>query len=126
MSDDRRAQRVAEAIKTELASILLRDLGDPLLSSLVVTSVDVAQDLSNARVSVRLLSGDEDPARRKAALASLARAGGRIRRAISPRLALRRMPELRFGYDAGHDASRRIEQLLAEIEQERPKGEPED
>jgi ribosome-binding factor A len=125
MSEARRCQRVAETIKLRLAEVLQRELGDPLLAGLVITEVDVAADLSNARVSVRLLSGDEDPARRKAALRSLARAGGRIRRALGPELRLRRFPELRFVYDAGHDASRRIDELLAEIARERPPGEPE-
>jgi ribosome-binding factor A len=126
MSDARRAQRVAEAIKLHLASVLQRELGDPLLAALVVTDVDVAADLSNARVSVRLLSGDEDLERRKSALRSLARAGGRIRRGLAPRLRLRRFPELHFAYDTGHDASRRIEQLLSEIAEQGRGGEPED
>jgi ribosome-binding factor A len=125
MSGARRAQRVAETIKMRLADVLQRELGDPLLASLVITEVDVAADLSNARVSVRLLSGDEDPARRRAALDGLVRAGGRIRRAIGPELRLRRFPQLRFVYDAGHDASRRIEELLAEIAGERPPDDPE-
>jgi len=31
---------------------------------------------------------------------------------------LRRSPELRFHYDAGHDASRRVEELLEEIKRD--------
>lgn len=126
MSDDRRAQRVAEAIKAHLATTLLRELGDPLLTSLVVTDVDVAPDLRSARIGVRLLAGDEDPARRRAALRSLRRAGGRIRRALAPRLRLRYFPELSFVYDTGHDASRRVEELLAEIAEERRGSPPDD
>jgi ribosome-binding factor A len=119
LADDRRARRVAETIRTHLAETLVRQLGDPLLSSLVVTQVEVAPDLSFAKISVRLLEGDEDPKRRKAALSSLARAGGRIRRALAPELRIRRFPELRFEYDTGHDATSRVEELLAEIARER-------
>lgn len=119
MSEGRRPERVAEAIRSELAALLRRELGDPRLTTLVVTQVDVAPDLSNARVGVRLLAGDDDERERRAALRSLARAGKRIRRALAPRLGLRRFPELVFTYDTGHDATRRVEELLAEIEDER-------
>ena len=81
--------------------------------------IRLAPDLSNARVGVRLLAGDDDERERRAALRSLARAGKRIRRALAPRLGLRRFPELVFTYDTGHDATRRVEELLAEIEDER-------
>jgi ribosome-binding factor A len=122
LAEDRRAERVAEAIRTRFAETLQRELGDPLLSSLVVTQVQVAPDLSYARISVRLLAGDDDPKRRQAALRSLKRAGGRIRRALAPELRLRRFPELAFEYDTGHDATRRVEELLEEIARERGSG----
>lgn len=120
MSDGRRVQRVADAIRSNLAGTLLRDLGDPLLQSLVVTSVEVTPDLRSARIAVRLLADDHDEARRRAALRALQRAGGRIRRALAPKLGLRYFPELSFSYDAGHDAERRVEELLDEIARERP------
>ena len=115
MSDGRRVQRVAEAIKLHLAGALLRELGDPLLQSLVVTHVDVTPDLRTARIAVRLLADDQDEQRRKAALRAVRRAGGRIRRALAPKLGLRYFPELSFSYDTGHDAERRVEELLDEI-----------
>jgi ribosome-binding factor A len=62
--------------------------------------------------------GDEDPKTRAVVLKSLTRGAGRLRRLIAPRLELRRSPELRFHYDAGHDASRRVEELLHEIKSE--------
>jgi len=115
MSDGRRVQRVAEAIKLHLAGALLRELGDPLLQSLVVTHVDVTPDLRTARIAVRLLADDQDEQRRKAALRAVRRAGGRIRRALAPKLGLRYFPELSFSYDA----ERRVEELLDEIARER-------
>jgi ribosome-binding factor A len=64
------------------------------------------------------LVGDEDEKSRKAALKSLARGAGRLRRLVAPRLELRRSPELRFHYDTGHDASRRVEEILHEIKRD--------
>jgi len=118
-SDNRRARRVAELLRAYLSEALARDVADPRLSGLVVTGVDVPDDLSLARVHVRLLAGDEDPARRQAALTALGRVASRLRRGLAPRLGLRRVPELLFDYDTGHDAAQRVEELLQEIARER-------
>ena len=117
-SDGRRPKRVAEAIRARIAEALSREVADPRLASLVLTEVSVTDDLSLARISVRLLVGDEDPEQREAALSSLRQAAGRLRRLVGPRLRLRRTPELRFAYDTGHDATRRVEELLDEIHRE--------
>jgi ribosome-binding factor A len=118
MSDARRPRRVAEQLRLHLTNALSRELADPRLISLVVTNVDVPPDLSFARVSVRLMVGDDDPKQREAAVSTLQRAARRLRSSLAPRLGLRRVPELRFEYDAGHDATRRVEELLAEIARE--------
>ncbi len=112
--DGRRPRRVAETLRAKLAGAL-RQLGDPILNALVITEVDMPPDLTSAKIAVRLLEGDDDPQRREAALRALGRAASRLRRLVAPSLRLRRAPELRFSYDTGHDASRRVEELLAEI-----------
>ena len=117
IKDGRRGRRVAELLRAHLADVLRREIDDPELSELVITGVDVTDDLSVARISVRLLADDSEEKRRRA-LRHLHRAGGRLRRAVAPRLELRRAPELSFSYDSGHDAVRRVEELLAEIEKE--------
>ncbi len=117
-TEGRRAQRVADLIRSELCQAFCRELGDPELAGLVITEVTVSADLGIARVAVRLLSEDAPEARRRAVLAALERAGGRLRRLLGPRLRLRRTPELRFVYDVGQDAMRRVEELLGEIAKE--------
>lgn len=114
-----RAIRVAGAIKERLSKEMSRHLDDPALSSLTITSVTVTDDLSVAHVFVRLLVGDDDQACRKRAVSQLERATPRLRKALGPGLRLKKLPALRFRYDAGHDASRRVEELLSEIERER-------
>ena len=117
-SEGRRGKRVAELIRAHLADLMRREVDDPRLAAVVVTSVDVTDDLMSARIGVRLLVGDEDPKKRAGVLKALASGAGRLRRLIAPKLELRRSPELRFNYDAGHDASRRVEELLHEIKRE--------
>ena len=63
--DGRRTRRVAEALRTHLAEALGREVADPRLASVVITDVTVSDDLSVARVGVRLLVGDEDPGQRR-------------------------------------------------------------
>jgi len=117
-TDGRRGKRVAELLRAHLAELLRREVDDPRLAAVVITSVEVTDDLMSARIGVRLLVGDEDPKTRTQVMKSLSKGAGRLRRLIAPRLELRRSPELRFHYDAGHDASRRVEELLHEIQAE--------
>ena len=124
-ADGRRPRRVGDLIRAELARALVRELGDPALSQAVVTDVTVSDDLSMARVGVRLLVDDADPIRRRELLRALGRAGGRLRRVVGPAVRLRRTPELRFVYDTGPDAQRRVEELLDEIAHE-PRSEDDD
>jgi len=114
-----RATRVAGAIQARVSEALLREVGDPALVGLVVTRVELSDDLGIAHVKVRLLAGGEELPRRRQALAGLRRAGGRLRTALSSALRMKRLPELRFAFDEGVDASLRVDELLAEIAAER-------
>ena len=115
----KRAVRVAERVREEIARALVRDLGDPRLALAVVIRVEMPDDLSLARVMVRLASGGEDVVAQKRLLAGLNAASGLLRKRVGQNVGLRRAPELRFFYDEGQDASTRVEELLAEIDRDR-------
>jgi len=115
----KRSARVAERVREEIATALVRDMADPRLEHVVVTRVQMPDDLQLARVMVRLAAGGDDPARRKRALGGLAAAAGPLRKRVGQALGLRRAPELEFHYDEGQDASVRVEELLEEIRRER-------
>jgi ribosome-binding factor A len=85
----------------------------------VVTGVEVSDDLMIAKIGVRLLVADDDQKQRRDIVDRLRRASPRLRRAITPRLELKRAPELRFHYDTGPDAHQRVSELLREVEAER-------
>ncbi|HVU03307.1 MAG TPA: 30S ribosome-binding factor RbfA [Polyangiaceae bacterium] len=110
-----RARRVAAQVRARITEALAREVSDPALAGLVVSDVTLPDDLGLVWVKVRLLVGGEDEKKRRTALRSLERAAGRIRRGLGPSLRLKRVPELRFVYDTGPDASDRVEELLAEI-----------
>ena len=115
----KRAVRVAERVREEIARALVRDLGDPRLALAVVIRVEMPDDLGVAKIMVRLASGGDDKAARKRLLAGLSAASGILRKRVGQSVGLRRAPELRFFYDEGQDASTRVEELLEEIARNR-------
>lgn len=116
-TDNKRSKRVAERAREEI-SLLLRTLSDPRLHGVVVTRVEVTDDLSFARVYFRQYEGASE-GDRKIILRGLDAASGRIRRDVARALGLRVAPTFRFLYDEGIDAQHRIEELLREIATER-------
>ena len=119
-TDVKRSMRVAERMREEL-SIQLRGLSDPRIVGVVVTRVEVSDDLSFVRVLVRRDVG-ADEVDRKALLRGLEAASGRVRRDVTRAVGLRVAPQLRFQYDEGIDAQHRVEELLQEIAKDRPPG----
>lgn len=87
------SSRISEDIKREIVSII-RTLKDPRISGmLTVVKVDVASDLSYAKVYISAFEGIETA---KQSVKGLTAASGYIRRELSNKLHLRKSPELRF------------------------------
>jgi ribosome-binding factor A len=119
MAEVKRAARVAERLREELAGLVSHELGDPRVQGVIVSRVKLSDDLRHARVLFRLLEGGDDAERRKSAQAGLERAAGVLRREVTARAGLRFAPELKFHYDEGQEAGDRIEQLLDEVRRDR-------
>lgn len=121
--DSKRPARAAAQLRQELARQLGRELGDPRLEGIIVTSVSMTNDLRLARIFWRLAfssaPGVDAAAKRKDAELALEKASGRLKRAVTARLALRVAPELRFAYDEGQEARDRIDGLLEEVKRDR-------
>ncbi len=108
-----RPERVAQAMRHEVADILANKLRDPRISHWVsVTDVEVSHDLSFAKVYVSVLSQGEE---RKVTLDTLAKAAGYVRRELGPRLGLREVPDIRFLLDDSIDRGARVDELLRRI-----------
>jgi ribosome-binding factor A len=110
----KRATRVAERLREDLAG-MMRGLRDPRLDGVLVSRVEITDDLQSAKVFVRHEHGAEDEPMRRKILKGMDAASGRLRRDIGRTMGLRVVPTLRFFYDDGPDAQRRIEELLREI-----------
>ncbi len=111
-----RSERVADLLKKEVASMLLREIKDPRVQGMVtVISVKVTRDLRHADFFVSVLGGNPEE---RAALKGLSKATGFIRRNLGKRLHMRRIPELHFRLDETMKAQERIECLLKKIHDE--------
>lgn len=105
--------------------LLLRgSVRDPIASQVVISAVRVTDDLSIARVYVRVLD-EIGPDRQERVVAALERASGFLRRELGHRLQLRHVPALEFYWDDVVDSALRIESILDEIRdqtEDGPKG----
>ncbi len=119
-----RSTRVAEAIKDEVASILLFKLKDVRVPSerVSVTKVEVTGDLRHATVFVSIL-GDEEL--QEIAIEGLQSARGYVRSEIGKSIQLRATPELHFKLDHSLEHGANILALINKINAERvePEGE---
>lgn len=102
-------ERLGEALREEIETILEGELGDPRIGLVNVSSVVLAADGKSARVLVNV-EGDDQEAERS--LQGLIAATGFIRREVAERLHLRRPPELLFQIDRSEQYGARIDELL--------------
>jgi ribosome-binding factor A len=111
--DTRRADRVAEAIRSEVATFLTEGAKDPRLVGLVtVTGVDVTRDLRRAVVYVSILGSEDD---RRGTLEGLVSLAAHLRGRVGRNLRLRLAPELEFRLDDSVQRAARIDALLNEV-----------
>lgn len=116
--DRRRAARVAQRIREELTTILAREVGDPRAQFVVISGVEVTEDISLARVAFVVIGDGPDGEKATAAARVLKRLTATLRAKLAPRLGVRRMPALEFAVDTGREDAQRIDAVLFEVAQE--------
>lgn len=102
-------ERLGEALREEIETIVEGELADPRIGLVNVSSVELAEDSRSARVMV-VVEGDDGDADRT--MEGLSAAVGYIRREITDRLHLRRAPELVFILDRSEKYQSRVDELL--------------
>ncbi|MFQ5855908.1 MAG: 30S ribosome-binding factor RbfA [Anaerolineae bacterium] len=115
MATTRRQKRLGELLKEELGTLLLREVRDPRLAGVTVTSVEISPDLGHARVYISLIG---DQTEKTDALNALNHAGGFLRRQIAHRLDLRHVPRFTFHFDEAIERGQHILDILHQIEGE--------
>ena len=109
----RRQQRIADLVRENLAGILLREVQDPRIRLVSVSSVSMTPDLKRAHVRISAL-GPEDE--REEVIKGLKSAAGFLRHQLAIHLrGLRVNPELIFELDRGAEHSQHISDLLEQL-----------
>ena len=91
-----RLMRIEAELQRVLAELLRREVKDPRVGNVTLTSVTVAADLSVAQIYFVPFGNAHSPAE---AGAGLANASGFLRREVGQRLELRHAPRLEFRFD---------------------------
>jgi ribosome-binding factor A len=102
-------ERLGEALREEIETILEGELSDPRIGLVNVSEVHLAPDSRSARVIV-VVAGDDTQAQET--MEGLHAANGYVRRELVERLHLRRAPELLFILDRSQQYESRINELL--------------
>ena len=105
-----RSDRVGDLLLEVISELLRRDIRDPRIRDVVLTSVKMSKDLRHARVYFNLLGGAAE--RHNDAAAGLKSATGFIRTKAAKQLNLRFAPTIEFTYDESADEAQRIDALL--------------
>ncbi|MGA2598739.1 MAG: 30S ribosome-binding factor RbfA [Bryobacteraceae bacterium] len=115
--DPHRKERLAEALREELAELIAYEMSDPRVLDVNVSEVITSPDKRKAQVRVGIVGGG-DPAE---ALAALENARGFLRRMLAQRLETYRIPELHFEADVSVTIGSRMENLLKRVKKGRPR-----
>jgi len=119
-----RIERVSSLMRHEISELLQRQVKDPRINQFVaVTEVSISADLKYAKVFVSCMGSEEE---KQAMLKGLGAASNFLRKQLSKRLRLRRIPELNFEWDDSIERGDHLLQLIDKISTEHSPEEPGD
>jgi len=108
----RRSERLAEALREEIAEVVGFELDDPRIELATVTEVSVSDDLRDAKVYV-LVNGTEDEV--KKTLRALQHAATFVRQQVAMNLSMRFAPHLHFVRDTAEENASRVGSILIDL-----------
>lgn len=111
-----RTARLDELLREEISAIIGREIADPRIGFVTVTSVDVAPDLAHATVWVSVIG---DARTRRTSVRALGRAMPFVRHRLGS-LRLKRIPELHVREDDTAERGTRVLRILDELEHGEP------
>ncbi|MEM1366591.1 MAG: 30S ribosome-binding factor RbfA [Cyanobacteria bacterium P01_H01_bin.15] len=118
MADSRRVSRVSALIKREVSQMLLSEIKDDRVGSgmVSITDIDLSGDLQHAEIFVSIYGTEEAQAETMEGLQS---STVFVRRELSKRMNLRRVPSIRFSRDNSLERGDRMLDLLKKINRDR-------
>ena len=112
----RRIERINHLIRQEISDLLLQQVNDPRLASLIsITDVSTSEDLVQAKVYISALGDTVD---KNEILKGFTAASGFLRRELSHRLRLKHIPQLSFHFDDSIEHGARLLGLIEQVASE--------
>lgn len=111
---EKREKRLNSEFRKEIYEILTTKLKDARLTEMfTITSVEVTQDLKQAKVYVSIFSGTEKT--KTETFEAIKSAAGFVRRELSSAMHIRTVPEFTFYLDKQAEYGEKIDKILEEI-----------
>ena len=107
-----RSDRVSGQIQKALTEILQKDVSDPRLEMVTITSVKMTNDLRIARIYFTMAGSRRTP---KEVIGGFNSAQKYIKRRLADQLGLRYMPNIEFYYDDTFDHASEVNALLKTV-----------
>ena len=111
--DYSRIQRISALLKRQIALIIQREVDDPRAKMVTISEVNVARDLSYAKIYISPVATDDEKVI-KETLKALNKASGYIRHLLRDAVDLRIIPQLHFVYDDSINRGIHLSQLIDE------------
>jgi ribosome-binding factor A len=115
-------ERLVEALREELSTILAGELADPRIGLVTITDLVMNEGGKSARVFVSVTGDDKEA---EASIEGLRDASGFIKHEISENLGLRHVPDLLWTLDRSESVKGRINELLTRIDKRSKKAKEE-
>jgi len=106
-----KTERLGNIFVKEISEIIATEIKDHNINFVTITAASVTNDLSYAKVYFTVL----DDTKKDTTLNALNNASSFIRRKLSNRIELRKMPEIKFIYDESISYGNRIEKIIDEL-----------
>ncbi len=106
-----KTERIGSNFVKEISYILMEEIKDPNIKFVTITSCDVTNDLSYAKVYFTVL----DDTKKEEVLKSLNKAANFIEISLSKKIDIRKMPQISFHYDNSYEYGKNIEEKIKEI-----------
>jgi ribosome-binding factor A len=111
----KRAARVGDLIRAEVADIIMNKIKHKSLGFVTVTDAKISDDLRNATVYLSVLNAED----KKKTVRKLNESASFIKGELGRRLKMRYVPQLTFVIDEAVEYGRKIDKLLDHISSER-------
>lgn len=107
-STPNRSYRVADQIQRDLSELIQRELKDPRVGMVTISSVEVTPDYAHAKIYFTLLAGDPQESED-----ALNHAAGHLRNGLFKRLHIHTVPTLKFLFDRTTERATEMNALIA-------------